>query len=112
MENARRAYREIRTYAPNARIFTRGNTDNMIANAAAVITQRSTCTFVAVALGKEVHTYLDQTQLKELMPIQNHGISAANIALICEQILQQPISIQQKSKNMLHPQFNWKVLQG
>ena len=112
MENARRAYREIRTYTPNARIFIRGNTDHMIANAAAVITQRSTCTFVAVALGKEVHTYLNQDTLKELMPIQNHGISAANIALVCQQVLQQPAPVLQKEKTILHPLFNWKFLQS
>ena len=112
MENARRAYREIRTYAPCARIFTRGNTDFMIANAAAVITQRSTCTFVAVALGKEVHTYLDQAKLKELLPLQNHGTSAANIALICQQVLQQPAPALQKNKTALRPLFDWKIFQS
>ncbi len=112
MENARRAYREIRMYAHDARIFTRGNTDHMIANAAAVITQRSTCTFVAAALGKEVHTYLDQDILKELMPMQNHGTSAANIAFACRQVLQQPAPALQKEKIALHPLFNWKFLQG
>lgn len=109
MENARRACREIRTYAPGARVFTRGNTDPMIANAAAVITQRSTCTFVAVALGKEVHTYLDQVRLKELLPLQNHGTSAANIAFICRQVLQQPAPILPKNKKTaLRPLFDWK----
>jgi len=112
MENARRAYREIRTYAPGARIYTRGNTDNMIANAAAVITQRSTCTFVAVALGKEVHTFLDQNKLKELLPLQNQGTSAANIALLCQQTLQQPPPNPQKNRSGLRPLLDWKILQG
>jgi len=112
MEKTRRAYREIRTYAPHARIYTRGNTDHMIANAAVVITQRSTCTFVALALGKEVHTDLDQDTLKELMPLQNQGTSASHIALICQQVLQQPRSSFQKRKTGFRPLLNWKSLQG
>ena len=112
MEKARRAYREIRTYAPHARIYTRENTEHMIANADVVITQRSTCTFVALALGKEVRTYLDQKKLEELMPLQNQGTSASHIALMCQHVLQQPASSLQKSKTGFRPLLNWKSLQG
>lgn len=62
----------------------------MIANADAVITQQSTCTFVALALGKEVHTNLKVEELKQLMPVQNGGASAEHIAQICERILHTP----------------------
>jgi hypothetical protein len=63
----------------------------MIANADAVITQRSSCTFVAVALGKETHTDLDLDELKKLMPIQNNGTSAQNIAGVARHLLHTPI---------------------
>ncbi len=91
MENAPRAIREISRHAPdNALVFTHGNVSHMIANASAVITQQSTSTFVAVALGKETHSYLDVAQLKQLMPIQNNGASAAQIAKICVRTLHTP----------------------
>jgi len=112
MEKFRRAYREIRTYAPQARIYTRGNTEHMIANAAAVITQRSTCTFVALALQKEVHSYLDLNELKELMPLQNNGSSAGNIALICRNLLQLPVVDRQELKSGLHSILDWKGMHG
>ena len=55
-ENAQRATQEINNIFPQAQVFTHGNVNHMIANADVVITQQSTCTFVAVALGKETHT--------------------------------------------------------
>lgn len=90
MEKARRAWREIQKLAPDAKVMLRGNTDHMIANAAVVITQRSTCTFVALALDKEVHSYLDLETLETLMPLQNGGTSAMNIAEVCQQVLERP----------------------
>jgi hypothetical protein len=84
LENAERAIREIREIAPGAIVYAYGNINQMIANADAVITQQSTCTFVAIALGKEVHTNLSIEKLKRLMPIQNEGASAEHIAQICE----------------------------
>lgn len=90
LENAPRAIREISTYAPEAMVFTHGNVSHMIANAATVITQQSTATFVAVALGKEVHTNLDLAELKRLMPIQNSGTSAAQIAQLSLRLFHAP----------------------
>ncbi len=65
----------------------------MIANASVVITQQSTCTFVAVALGKEVYTNLEVEELKRLMPIQNRAVSAQRIAGICQRLMQTPLPI-------------------
>ncbi|NWF63592.1 MAG: hypothetical protein HXY38_04720 [Chloroflexi bacterium] len=90
LENAPRAIREISQYAPNAMVFTHGNASHMIANAATVITQQSTATFVAVALGKEVYTNLDRAELERLMPIQNGGTSAKKIAQLSLRLLHAP----------------------
>jgi len=91
-ENAARARREIEMYAPGSLVFTHGNVNHMIANAAVVITQQSSCTFVAVALGKEVYSKLDIDELKRLMPVQNNGMSAQYIAGICRHVLHTPMS--------------------
>lgn len=90
LEQAPRAIREIQTHAPNAMVFTHGNVSHMIANAQTVITQQSTATFVAVALGKEVHTNLNVAELKRLMPLQNSGTSAAQIANLSLRLLHAP----------------------
>lgn len=92
-EKSERAVREIEQNAPGAKVFTEGNVNHMIANASAVITQQSTCTFVAVALGKEVYTNLNVDELKQLMPIQNSGESAQRIANISRRVLHTPMHI-------------------
>jgi hypothetical protein len=97
LENIQRAIREIRENAPGAIVYSHGDINQMIANADAVITQQSTCTFVAIALGKEVHTNLDIDDLKRLMPLQNEGASAGHIAQICERALLTPKELLRKS---------------
>lgn len=89
-ENAERAAREIKKIAPAALVLTEGNLSHMIANAQVVITQQSTATFVAVGLGKETYTNLDIEELKRLMPIQNGGASALQIANVCTKLLHAP----------------------
>ncbi len=93
MEKVRRAVREIRTYAPGSKVFWRGNINPMILNAETVITQWSSCTFVAMALGKEVYSDLDSDELKKLMPIQNRGTSAAKIAHVCQLVMNRPMPV-------------------
>ena len=95
LEDTQRAIQEIHEYAPGAIVFAYGDINQMIANADVVITQQSTCTFVAIALGKEVHTNLNIAELKRLMPIQNGGSSAEHIAHICERIMHTPLEILQ-----------------
>jgi hypothetical protein len=97
-ENADRAVREIRKIAPHALVFSTGDVNQMIANASAVITQQSTCTYVSVGLGKETHTNLDLEVLKQLMPIQNGGDSARRIANICRRIMHTPMPIIQRAR--------------
>jgi len=91
-ENIRRATREIRRHAPEALILTHGDINPMIANCAVLITQTSTVTFVGLALGKEVHSFLDLEALRKLVPIQNGGNSAERIAGICERVLHTPLA--------------------
>jgi hypothetical protein len=80
----------------------------MIANAQAVITQQSTATFVAVALGKEVHTNLDIAQLKDLMPIQNNGASAKRIANMCCRLLHTPMPVLRQIRRGLRAHPRWE----
>lgn len=105
LENARRAMREINQYAPGALVFVHGNINPMIANADVVVTQQSTSTFVALALGKEVHTNLKIEELRRLMPIQNDGESAAHIAHICERILRAPLEILLAKRKQAQPRL-------
>lgn len=107
-ENASRATREIETHAQGARVLTNGNVNHMIANASTVITQQSTCTFVAVALGKEVFTYLDVNELKQLMPIQNGGASAQRIASISRQVLHTPMHVLQQVRRGTRARPRWE----
>lgn len=87
-ENAQRAIKEIKKYAPaDTMIFTNGNTNHMIANCCELITQYSTVVYTGIALGKKVHSYFEIATLNKQAPIQNKGISAKNIAKICKEYL-------------------------
>src|SRR5882724_4594574 len=56
-ENAVRATSELKTWAPAARIFRNGPTEQMVANCDVLLTQFSSVVFVGLALGKQVHSY-------------------------------------------------------
>lgn len=107
-ENAPRARREIEMIAPGSLVFESGNVDHMIANADMVITQQSTCTFVAVGLGKEVHTYLDKNELRRLMPLQNNGTSGNHIAALCKGLLRTPMTTLAQVRNGYRRRPNWE----
>ncbi len=91
-ENAARATREIRKYFPNEEIYTNGNVHHMIANCDILVAQNSSVIYTGLALGKEVHSYLDRATLQKLLPIQNEGRSAARIADVCRQLIQIPLT--------------------
>ena len=107
-ERADRAMREIQRHAPGAQVLTQGNVNHMIANASMVITQQSTCTFVAIALGKEVHTYLNLNELKRLMPIQNNGDSSQRIANIARRVLHTPMPVLQQIRQGVRARPRWE----
>lgn len=74
---------EIRKILPDALIFQDCDINPMIANCGVLITQYSSVAYVGLALDKEVHSYFERDELKRLMPVQNGGRSAGNIADIC-----------------------------
>jgi hypothetical protein len=108
IENPQRARAEIAHHAPEALALERGNANHMIANAQVVITQQSTATFVAVALNKEVHTNLNVTQLRDLMPIQNSGASAERIANVCRRLLLTPMPVLHQIRRGLRVRPRWE----
>jgi hypothetical protein len=85
-ERVDRARREVERWAPRARLFVDGPTDQMIANCSELITQYSSVVFVALALNKPVHSYYPLEQLRRLLPDQ-HGRAAQNIAHECRKLL-------------------------
>jgi hypothetical protein len=88
-ENVERATEEIKANAPvETLIFSKGNTDHMIANCDELITQYSTVVFTGLALGKKSHSYFDMDELKQLLPQQNNGTSAKRIAEICRDYIE------------------------
>jgi hypothetical protein len=86
-ENSRRSTREIEACVPGALVFASGNTNHMIANCHTLITQFSSVVYLGLALGKRVYSYFDLDELRELVPIQNGGTSAVNIAGVCREYL-------------------------
>jgi hypothetical protein len=87
-ENIKRATKEIKSLIPEALVFSKGNTNEMIANCDVLITKYSSVVYVGLALGKEVHSYFDIKLLRKLLPIQNNGMSAFNIARVGKQLLE------------------------
>ncbi len=88
-EKMSRATAEIRKYAPaNTLVFSSGNVNHMVANCDELITQYSTVVYVGIALNKKVHSYFNLDHLKRLMPIQNQGASAENIASVCRKYIE------------------------
>jgi len=86
-ERADRARREVFAQTKSAIVLTEGNTNHMIANCDALVTRYSSVVYLALALGKEVHADVDLHTLRRLMPIQNGGGSARNIAQVCRHFL-------------------------
>lgn len=91
-ENGERSTREIRQMFPDAVVTQSGNTEHMIANCAALVTQYSSCVYVGLALGKECHSYFDLQALARMVPMQNGGSSARRIAHVCRSLLQNQVA--------------------
>lgn len=89
-ENITRATKEINTYAPGSLVFHRENIEPMIANCDMLVTRFSTVVYIGLALGKEVFSDFDIDELKKLLPTQNGGKSAFNIAHVARRLLAEP----------------------
>ena len=87
-ENYERARKEINRYAPGSIVFQKENIDPMIANCDTLITRFSSVVYIGLALGKEVYSDFNLAELKNLLPLQNGGISASNIANIARKTLE------------------------
>lgn len=68
-------------------MFTDCNTNHMIANCAALVTNYSSVIFVALAMGKCVYSDLGEEELQALKPLQNGGSSAERVADVCRRWL-------------------------
>lgn len=68
----------------------------MIANCEVLITQYSTVVYTGIVLGKEVHSYFDVEQLRQLAPLQNGGQSGQRIAQVCQHILETETAVSPK----------------
>jgi len=86
-EDFKRAATEIEKYAPGSIVLQKEKIEPMIANCDVLITRYSTVVYVGLALGKEVHSDFDINELKRLLPIQNSGRSAFNIAHVGHRLL-------------------------
>jgi hypothetical protein len=76
---------------PWAKVIMEGNTGHLVANCKVLVTQISSVTFTGLALGKEVYTDLDLVKLKTLLPVQNGGKSASQIAAVCRRLVSIPL---------------------
>jgi len=85
-ENWKRNIAEIERWAPQARVFTKGSAEEMVANCSVLIVQYSTLAYVGIALGKEVHSYHPIAELERLCPLQNRA-AARNIAAVVREVL-------------------------
>lgn len=86
-EDHARAEREVRSASREALVFKDGNTGHMVANCDVFVTRYSSVVLVAAALGKELHCDLRSESLSALVPLQNGGTSARNIADTCRRLL-------------------------
>lgn len=89
-ENHQRATEELRQWAPDALVFSNGNAHEMVANCHTLITRFSTLAYTGIALNKVVYSEFDLQQLHRLLPLQNAGTSAQNIAQVCRELLGNP----------------------
>jgi len=96
-EDFERARAEIEKIIPGAIIYTTGNVHEMIANCDEMVTELSSVVYTGLALGKKISADFDLESLRKLLPIQNGGASAQNIASICEELLEQPKPQAQRS---------------
>ena len=106
-ENYKRAVREINKYAPGSFVYHREKIEPMIANSDVLITRFSTVVYVGLALGKEVYSDFDVDSLKKMVPIQNDGTSALNIAQIGRRLLAEtensPVYVMSKKRRRYIP---------
>ncbi len=97
-EKLPRALAELARWAPDARVFTTGSAEEMVANCDVLLCKYSSLAYVGVALGKEVHSFFPDEELRRLLPLQ-HGRAASNIAAVARALLEEsPVNHSRKSR--------------
>jgi hypothetical protein len=116
-ENVQRATAEINEYAPGSLVYSSGNISHMIANCDTLVTRYSSVVYIGLALGKEVFSEFDLTELKKLVPMQNDGTSSGVIAEVGRRLLTTTSSLEVNQKlqgarlnKKLLPRFRSKLL--
>jgi hypothetical protein len=92
-ENVKKRIAEIKKYAPEALVYHDVSIDPMLANCDVFMTKFSSTIFPALVLGKEVYCDINSKDLKKLVPIQNNGTSAKNIAEVANELLESSRSV-------------------
>ncbi|MEN9282005.1 MAG: hypothetical protein RL594_940 [Bacteroidota bacterium] len=93
-----RARREIERWAPGSIVLHDCDINPLIAHCDVLVTKFSSCVYVGIALGKEVHSDFPVEALRRMCPIQNGGRSARNIAAVCTDVLEEV-----KGPMIVHP---------
>jgi len=98
-ERFERALAEVQRELPDARVYTSGSAEAMVANCAELVTEWSSTALVGLALGKRVHSNFKHEELRKLIPLQTHS-AAANIAAVCQtliddnrEVIEDPVSV-------------------
>lgn len=68
---------EIKSRVPNARVFTSGSAEEMVANCDTLVCKYSTLAYVGLALGKEVFSLFDLEELKACSPGRTRAVALA-----------------------------------
>ena len=92
-ENVKKRIAEIKKYAPEALVYHGVSIDSLLANCDVFVTKFSSTIFPALVLGKEVYCDINSKDLKKLVPIQNNGTSAKNIAEVANELLESSRSV-------------------
>ncbi len=85
-EKVARATREIHEWAPGALVYPTGSAEEMVANCDVLICTYSSVAHVGMALGKQVHSFYANDELRRLVPLQNKS-AAKNIADVARDLL-------------------------
>jgi len=106
-ENVKKRISEIKKYAPDALVYHGVSIDPMLANCDVFITKYSSTIFPAFVLGKEVHCAFNNDELRKLIPIQNKGTSAKNIAEVAKELLElSPSVVRKREKSKYYSYLN------
>lgn len=85
-ERSPRRVDEVRAVLPDATVLTDGSAEELVANCAVLVVQYSTLAWIGLALGKEVHSEMDEAELRATLPLQNRR-AARNIADLARSLL-------------------------